>query len=107
MEYKKKSIGRKIKEIRKTAKMTQELFSEAINIEPSSLSNIENGKSFPSMCTVLKVMEKFKIAPEDFFDFEYFKDEKLIEEEIILKIKGLDYKEKQTMFKVMRSLGFC
>ena len=39
-------IGLKIKEIRKKSNLTQEQFSEKIGIEPPSLSNIENGKSF-------------------------------------------------------------
>lgn len=40
-------IGEKIKEIRAKRKITQEAFSEMIGLEPSSLSNIETGKSFP------------------------------------------------------------
>ncbi len=103
MENKKKYVGKKIKEIRKSSKMTQEIFSEAIGIEPSSLSNIENGKSFPSMGTVLKIMEKFNVSPADFFDFEYFQNEESVEEEIFEKIKTLDYKNKQIIFKIIRS----
>ena len=47
--------------------LTQEKFCEKIGIEPSSLSNIETGKSFPSMGTILTIMEKFGITPESFF----------------------------------------
>lgn len=55
-------IGLKIKEIRKKSNLTQEQFSEKIGIEPPSLSNIENGKSFPSMQTVLRILEEFQIG---------------------------------------------
>lgn len=66
MDIKKLLIGKKIKEIRKKYNLTQENFCEQIGIEPSSLSNIENGKSFPSMLTVLRIMEKLGASPEDF-----------------------------------------
>ena len=71
MKDNKFQIGQKIKEIRKKSRLTQEFFSEKIGIEPSSLSNIENGKSYPSMQTVLNIIETFSIRPEDFFDFDY------------------------------------
>lgn len=102
MNNKKKLVGNKIKEIRKQNKITQEVFSEIIGIEPSSLSNIENGKSFPSMGTILKIMDEFNISPENFFDFEYFKEEESLEEEIIEKIKKLPYQNKQLIFKIIK-----
>ena len=40
------ALGENIRRIRKRIKLTQDVFSEKIGIEPSSLSNIENGKSF-------------------------------------------------------------
>ena len=44
----KKLLGENIRRIRKSRGLTQDIFSEKIGIEPSSLSNIENGKSLPS-----------------------------------------------------------
>ena len=82
MDIKKLLIGKKIKEIRKKNNLTQENFCEQIGIEPSSLSNIENGKSFPSMLTVLRIMEKLGASPEDFFNYEYLKNEKDLEAEM-------------------------
>lgn len=98
-------IGRKIKEIRKKNKLTQENFCEQIGIEPSSLSNIENGKSFPSMQTILKIMEKFNAKPQDFFNFEYLKDEESLEEEIIEIIKRQPYDKKQIIFRIIKQFA--
>lgn len=95
-------IGKKIREIRKKAGLTQEIFSEKINIEPSSLSNIENGKSYPSMQTVLKVMEEFSVSPEKFFDFEYLIKEEELENEIIEIIKKQPLDKKRIMYKLIK-----
>ena len=98
----KELIGKKIKEIRKKSNLTQADFSEIISIEPSSLSNIETGKSFPSIQTVLRIIEKFKIEPQDFFDFDYLKNEKELESDIIQRIKKLSYEKKQIIYSVVK-----
>ncbi|MBO8430396.1 helix-turn-helix transcriptional regulator [Spirochaetes bacterium] len=105
MNGSRKLIGQKIKEIRKRNGITQETFSEIIGIEPSSLSNIENGKSFPSMQTILKIMEKFNAKPQDFFNFEYLKDEESLEEEIIEIIKRQPYDKKQIIFRIIKQFA--
>ena len=102
MEEQKKLIGKKIKEIRKRSQLTQELFAEKIGIEPSSLSNIENGKSFPSMQTVLNITKKFKISYNDFFDNAHLKDEKSLEKEIIASVKAQPYEKKQIIYRLIK-----
>lgn len=95
-------MGQKIKEIRKTAGVTQEIFSEKIGIEPSSLSNIENGKSYPSMQTVLKIMEEYNISPDKFFDFEYLANEIDLEKQMIEIIKKQPINTKRIMYKILK-----
>lgn len=102
MENRKKLIGKKIKEIRKREHMTQELFSEKIGIEPSSLSNIENGKSFPSMVTVLNITDKFGISFNDFFDNEYLINETELEKKIINIVKNQSYGNKQLIYRIIK-----
>ena len=102
MDKEKVLIGRKIKEIRKKNKLTQENFCEQIGIEPSSLSNIENGKSFPSMQTVLRIMEKLGATPDDFFNFEYLQNENDLETGIIKIVKNLPYEKKQILYRIIK-----
>ncbi len=96
-------IGKKIKEIRAKSKLTQEIFSEMIGLEPSSLSNIETGKSFPSMQTLLNVMNKFNVRPEEFFDYDYFRKENDLENSIIDIVKKLPYDKKQIVYRIIKS----
>ena len=53
----KKLIGKRIQEIRKQKKITQEYLAELIVIETPSISNIETGKYFPSAENLDKILE--------------------------------------------------
>ena len=66
----KKLLGNNIRKIRWSKNMTQEAFSEKIGIEPSSLSNIENGKSLPSTQTIINIQQEFSVSPNEIFDFD-------------------------------------
>lgn len=98
-----KVMGLKIREIRKKAKLTQEQFCERIKIEPTSLSNIENGKSFPSMQTVVNILKEFEILPQDFFDTEYLKKETELESEMCDIIKDLPTDKKRIIYRIIKS----
>ena len=102
MKDKRKQIGRKIREIRDKNGLTQEYFSELINLDPSSLSNIENGKGYPSMQTLLNIMENFNIKPQDIFDYDYLNGEEDIEQEMIEIIKQQTLDKKQLLYKIIK-----
>lgn len=100
----KEALGQNIRKIRKRLKYTQDNFSEIIGIEPSSLSNIENGKSFPSAHTIIRIQEKFKIRAEEIFDIESIKNTQAIEKNIAEKIKSLDNDKKSIIWKLINML---
>lgn len=89
-------LGLKIKNFRKNQSYTQEQLSEALGMDVSALSKIENGKSFPSVETLCKLMKILKIRPDDLFDFIDYKDSSKIENDIVAeKVKMLSSKDKQ------------
>ena len=98
MDYKdyKKLLGLKIKLTRKNLKKTQETFCDEIGLEVPNLSNIENGKSYPSMQTILNIINTYKIEPNEFFNFinwnETQKDEIVYEIDEYLKSLSKDLK---------------
>lgn len=55
--------------------MTQEEFCNKIELEISNLSNIENGKTFPSIQTIVKILTAFQTSPNDFFSFVQWQEE--------------------------------
>ena len=52
----KKLLGKRIKELRKRKDFSQEKLAELAKIEPTSLSNIENGRNYPSFATLENVL---------------------------------------------------
>ena len=54
------------------------------------------------MQTVLNVMDKFEVSPEEFFNFEYLVKDTELEEKIIEIIKCLSYERKQLLYKVIK-----
>ena len=68
----KKLLGKKIKEIRKNKNFTQEKMAELIGIEPASLSNIENGKYYPTAENLEKIIKILDVTPSELYNFEYF-----------------------------------
>ncbi len=66
----KQLLGQRIKELRKRKKLTQERLAELAGIEIPSLSNIENGKNYPSYETLEKLSRAFEIRPFELYLFE-------------------------------------
>lgn len=63
-------LGRRLRELRKRRGINQEKLAEMISVEPATISNIENGKNYPSMTnleSILKVLG-FTLA-YNLFDF--------------------------------------
>lgn len=80
----KKLLGKRIQEIRKSLGMTQEKVAESMNIETSSLSNIENGKYYPTAENLEKICLVLGIPPEMLFQFEHLQNEK----DLVLEINS-------------------
>ena len=98
-------VGKKIKEIRAKLQITQEAFSEMIGIETSSLSNIETGKSFHSMQTLINIVEKFSVDPQDFFNYSYLNTSQNLENEMIEIIKNQSYERKQILYRIIKQFA--
>ena len=65
-------------------------------MDVSALSKIENGKCFPSLETLCKIMKTLKIKPDELFDFINYKEQSKIENDIVLeKVKMLSVKDKK------------
>lgn len=65
----KKSFGKKIKHLRSLNNLTQETLAEFIDMDMRQVARIEAGGSFPSLPSIIKLCEVFKITPNDLLDF--------------------------------------
>lgn len=89
----KKLLGKRIKELRKEAGLTQEKLAELIGIETTSLSGIESGRHFPSLSTVEKIAKSLNVEMKTLFDFDHLLPVEQMKVNIIQNIDKLSDKK--------------
>jgi transcriptional regulator with XRE-family HTH domain len=76
-------FGKRVRAVRKAAKITQEKAAEGAGFNPKYLGQIERGEKRPSFEAILALAKTFRVSPSLFFQFdrEGF-DEKTLRKEI-------------------------
>lgn len=98
-------VGAKVKQYRQKNKLTQFKLGELIDINQRQVAQIECGKSFPSLPTLIKLSNVFQHSISDFFDVEMELPEKELKEFLKAKIENSDYNECQKLYAIIRALG--
>ena len=83
MSQLKKLLGKRIKEIRTSKKMTQEYLSELTGIGTPSISKIEIGMYHPTDENLEKIAHALEVEPYKLYMFNHHKDPKELKNEII------------------------
>lgn len=86
-------IGNNVFKARKIRNLSQEQFAEMINIEPSALSKIENGKSYPSQQTLENIICALKIKPDVLFKTEEKIDIEKAYKELLVQLEQIKQNE--------------
>ncbi len=100
-------IGKKIKNLRYEAKLTQNQLADELSIHPKHLSNIENGKKSITISLLDKLCNIFKKPAIFFFDFEehkIFDDDIRIIDSIVHRLKTTDDKTRKDIAQIVRIL---
>lgn len=64
-------LGKRLRELRKRKGINQEKLAELVNVDPATISNIENGKNYPSMINLENILNVLEISFVEAFDFEH------------------------------------
>ena len=100
----KKLLGKRIKEIRTSKKMTQEQLAEKTGLEQRNISYIEKGITFPSQY-LLKLSEALDVSIAELLDFEHCRftiDE--MKEYISKSLQCISDKEITTLFRFVKAM---
>ncbi len=68
----KEKIGKRITELRKQKKLSQQKFANEADIERTFLTHIEKGRKNISVGTLQRILDGLEIPIRDFFDSEIF-----------------------------------
>lgn len=99
-----KTIGQKIKARRVSLGFTQEYVAEILNVNPSHISNIEGGRSHPSLTVLISIANVFQCSVDYFIGSEYtfHNDENKELDEIIQdKLRYCDMERKTKILQMI------
>ncbi len=96
----KKLLGKRIKELRKRAGLTQEKLAECIDIETTSLSGIESGRHYPSLPTLEKIAKSLDVELKTLFDFNHLLPVEEIRDNIVKNINNLNDTEVKLIYRL-------
>lgn len=105
-----KMIGNRIKERRIELSLTQEYIAGLLDVNPSHVSNIENGHARPSLIILVKIANILNCSIDRFLGTEYFYGGKTevssfpIEKQIELALSGKSQKVKEQILSIINIL---
>lgn len=105
-----KTIGLKIKKRRQELGITQKHIANALDVNPSHISNIECGRANPSLTALVKIANVLECSVDYFIGGEYtYKldkhKEKALDEKIMNKVKYCDIDKKKRILKMIDLLS--
>ena len=100
-----KLFGKRIRAIRKAARITQEKAAEAAHLNPKYLGEIERGEKRPSFQVILALGRVFRVSPAQFFDLDQAEtNPKILRKRIDSILQKASPQQLQQVYKVLRSL---
>lgn len=100
----KTAIGRRIREFRKNAGLSQEALSEKADIDKNNLSRIERGSVTPALETLLSLCNALDITPNDILLESYHAPTKLLDAEIASLLENTSDKNRQKVIEYIHFL---
>ncbi len=97
-------LGSRIRELRKTTKLSQEQLSEIIGVDPKHMSRIELGKSFSSLDTLEAIARTFHVELKDLFDFSHLESRSNYKKQIDDLLDGVNEEKLKLVYKITKAL---
>lgn len=101
----KELVGKRIQELRKSAKLSQEEIAERADISPNYLSRIERGKENPTLDMLIKLSRALDVEMWEIFDFGHVLNQKELKETLQTLVKASDDSKLRVALKVIRAIN--
>ena len=99
----KELLGKRIKEIRISKKLTQEQLSELTDIGASSISKIESGIYHPTDENLDRISKALNVEPYKLYMFNHYKTVDELKTEIKSMLDNANEKEIRLAYKILSS----
>ncbi|MBR1619264.1 helix-turn-helix transcriptional regulator [bacterium] len=101
----KESLGKKIKNLRKSKGFSQIEFAEKIGLSTNGLSVIETGNGFLTADTLEKILTVLNIEPDELFSFGGTKNEQQLYKDVIRLLENIKY-DREKLAKVYNIIKY-
>ncbi len=100
-----KLFGKRVRAIRKAARITQEKAAEAAHLNSKYLGEIERGEKRPSFEAIIAIAKALNVLPEAFFQFDLEdNDEKLLRQKIGNSLQKANTSQLRRVHKIIKIL---
>ena len=100
----KELIDKRIQELRKTHRLSQEQVAEKADISPNYLSRIECGKENPTLDMLIKLADALEVEMWEMFDFGHEVNLKELREVMSRLLKESDEENLRLAVKILRAV---
>jgi transcriptional regulator with XRE-family HTH domain len=101
-----KLFGRRVRRVRRRAKLTLEEASERANLSSKFVGEVELGKKRPSFEAILSLAKAFGVEPVAFFQYDGEEtDPTILKRNIDAILQGFTTDELQQAYKILRAFG--
>lgn len=97
-------IGQKLREIRISKGFTQEYVSNAVNVNTSHISNIENNNVKVSLSTLVHICNILDTTVDYVLSDEYLDSSSVLDQSILHELQNCDNDTKERILKIIRVL---
>lgn len=101
MTITKNSFGKRVQELRKARRLTQEQLAELIDIDVKHMSKIECGRHFPSIEILNKIAEALEKPIQDFFIDDHFQERDVLIDNLVQKLKNLPENKFIAVYRIL------
>ena len=98
---KKELLGLRLKEYRENRKLTQDKLAEMVGIDPKHLSRIENGRNYPSLETLEKILDSLDVSYEEIFNFKLLVSKDELIKKINSRLEVLDESKLNLIYNIV------
>jgi transcriptional regulator with XRE-family HTH domain len=100
-----KLFGKRVRTVRKAAKITQEEAAEAARLNSKYLGEIERGEKRPSFEVIIALAKALKVPPERLFHFDREEtDEKIVRKKVDTLLQKTSPQQLQLVYRMLKAL---
>lgn len=99
-----KLFGKRIKELRKNKKLTQEQLGELVRIDYKQIGNIETGTYFTTMPTLEKIANALDVEIAELFNYSHKNTRRFLIEKPIQMLSNASDENLAILYRVIKSI---